>query len=164
HTLDKLADHRKIQVTRSLNDDWEVTSLSAGINNLFSTTITQYYNWEEKRKVYNSVIPIPYELCEDIFLKFAKNIDFKGRYIEMFKEDGGRILDTIIQFYNEEEKKQLDENANHNSSNIYNQNSQQNNLQNEYSQQIVSQNQALITMMQNLSNNTSTIQDTLLAS
>ncbi|CAG8736346.1 26391_t:CDS:2 [Dentiscutata erythropus] len=49
----------------------------------------------------------------------------------------------------------------HNSSNIYNQNSQQNNLQNEYSQQIVSQNQALITMMQNLSNNTSTIQDTL---
>ncbi|CAG8785511.1 25071_t:CDS:1 [Dentiscutata erythropus] len=162
HTLDKLVDHRKIQVTRSLSSGWEVTSLSAGINNLSSTIITQYYNWEgvrlaskilnrnnyhqliygfvtkifelerfiyvsmytgrqnkfnrkiykrEKRKVYSSVIPIPYELCEDIFLKFAKNIDFKGRYIEMFKEDGERMLDTIMQFYNEE-KKQLDEDVN----------------------------------------------------
>ncbi|CAG8814911.1 19241_t:CDS:1, partial [Racocetra fulgida] len=49
----------------------------------------------------------------------------------------------------------------HNRSNLNNQNSQQNNLQNEYSEQIVSQNHALITMMRNLSNNTSTIQDTL---
>ncbi|CAG8598650.1 9405_t:CDS:2 [Dentiscutata erythropus] len=85
HTLDKLVDHLKIQVTRSLSG--------------------------EKCKVYSSVIPIPYELCEDIFLKFAKNIDFKGRYIKMFKEDRERMLDTIMQFYNEE-KKQLDEDAN----------------------------------------------------
>ncbi|CAG8526373.1 4644_t:CDS:2 [Gigaspora margarita] len=48
----------------------------------------------------------------------------------------------------------------HSQSNINNQNSQQLQQQNEYSQ-LAFQNQALITMMQTLSNNTSTIQDML---
>ncbi|CAG8620730.1 34737_t:CDS:2 [Gigaspora margarita] len=85
----------------SLSGGWEVTSLPVGITTIFPAIITQYYNWEEKRKVYS--IDIPFKLYEDIFLKFGKNIKFKGRYIEMFKEDDrGRILDTIIQFNSEE--------------------------------------------------------------
>ncbi|CAG8804012.1 8154_t:CDS:2 [Gigaspora margarita] len=50
-TLDKLVDHRNIQVTYSLTG-WEVTNVSRDLmNNNTTRVITQHYNWEGVRLV-----------------------------------------------------------------------------------------------------------------
>ncbi|CAG8816440.1 41994_t:CDS:2, partial [Gigaspora margarita] len=49
-----------------------------------------------KRKVYN-IPSIPFDVYYDIFIKYSKNLNFTGVYIELFSKDNG-MLDVIIEF------------------------------------------------------------------